>query len=248
MKKFLVSFLLLAVLMVPLGVMAQDMDIDPTSADANKDGESEIVAVVNGEEITAQELAQNANLNQVLRQLSQVDQQLAQLLTNSEAGNKVLADLRKAKLDSLIDNTLLKQEVEESNINLSQEEIDEIYEQQKSSILKQNEMDEKQFLSALENQGFENEAAYKNEFANNPQIKINKLIEKEVVDNIEVSEKEIKEAYEQNKDAFAQTGQDVSYEQIKPRLEQMLKQQKQNQAIKEYLEKLRDNSEVEIKI
>ncbi|ADO78118.1 SurA N-terminal domain-containing protein [Halanaerobium praevalens] len=241
MKKFLVSFLLLTVLMVPMNVFAQDVDSDSKQ-------EPKVVAVVNGEEITAQELAQNAKLNQILRQLSQVDQQLVKLLTNSEAGNKVLADLRKAKLDSLIDNTLLKQAVKDSDINLSQEEIDEIYNKQKSSILKQNKMDEKQFLSVLKKQGFENEAAYKNEFANNPQIKINKLIEKEVVDNIEVSEKEIKEAYEQNKDAFAQTGQDVSYEQIKPRLEQMLKQQKQNQAIKEYLEKLRDNAEVEIKI
>lgn len=241
MKKFLVSFLLLTVLMVPINVFAQDLDSDSKQ-------EPKVVAVVNGEEITAQELAQNAKLNQILRQLSQVDQQLVKLLTNSEAGNKVLADLRKAKLDSLIDNTLLKQAVKDSDINLSQEEIDEIYNKQKSSILKQNKMDEKQFLSVLKKQGFENEAAYKEEFSSNPQIKINKLIEKEVLANIEVSEKEIKEAYEQNKDAFAQTGQDLSYEKIKPRLEQMLKQQKQTQAIKEYLEKLRDNAEVEIKI
>lgn len=240
MKKFLVSFLLLTVLMVPMAAMAQNMETDSAKP--------KVVATVNGEEITSQELAQKANLSQILRQVSQADQQLVRLLTSSEAGNKVLEKLRKAKLDSLIDNVLLKQAVENEDIKLSQKEKDEIYEQQKSSILKQNKMDEKQFLSVLKKQGFENESAYKKEFSNNPQIKINKLIQEKVLSNIEVSEKEVKEAYEENKDAFAQSGQDVSYEKIKPRLEQMLKKQKQNKAIKNYIEKLREDAEVEINI
>jgi DNA-binding transcriptional regulator GbsR (MarR family) len=106
-------------------------------------------------------------------------------------------------------------------------------------------MDEEQFLSILEQRGYENEEAYKEEFSNNPQIKINKLIEEEVLADIEVSEEELKSAYEENKEAFEQSGQDASFEKLKPQLEQMLKQQQQSQAINQYLDKLREDAEIE---
>ena len=246
MKKILISLLLITVLMVPTAVMAQDMEMNGDQADVSSSNQAnEVVATVNGEEISSQQLAQQVNINQILQQISRVDQNLAQILASSEAGSQVLEELRKSKLDSLIDNVLLKQAAEESDITLTQSEIDKIYQQQKKSILKQNKMDEKQFLSALEKQGYEDEAAYKEEFSNNPQIKINKLIEEKVVSNIEISEKELKQAYDQNKDALAQSGQDVSFEKLKPKLKQMLKQQKQNKAIQDYLKQLREDAEIE---
>jgi hypothetical protein len=247
MKKILVSLLLITVLMVPTAVMAQEMNGEPADPNLGQNlNANQVVATVNGEKITSQQLSQQANVNQILQQVSQIDQQLAQLLASSEAGNTVLEELQKAKLDSLIDNVLLEQAAEESDINLTQAEKDEIYEQQKSQILQQNQMDQEQFLSILEQQGYEDEAAYKEEFSNNPQIKSNKLIEEEVLANIEVSEEELQQAYEENKDAFAQSGQeDTSFEDLKPQLEQMLKQQKQSQAINQYLEELREDAEIE---
>ncbi|RAK09849.1 SurA-like protein [Halanaerobium saccharolyticum] len=250
MKKIFVSLLLITVLMVPTAALAQDMEMNgdqpADSALSQNTQANQVVATVNGEEITSQQLAQQANVNQILQQVSQVDQQLAQLLASSEAGNTVLEELQKAKLDNLIDNVLLRQAAEESDITLSQAEKDEIYQQQKQSILQQNQMNEEQFQSILEQQGYENEAAYKEEFSNNPQIKINKLIEEEVVANIEISEEELQQAYDENEEAFAQSGQeDTSFESLKPQLEQMLRQQKQNQAIQEYLEQLREDAEIE---
>jgi len=236
--------------MVPTAVLAQDMEMNgeqpADSALSQNSQANQVVATVNGEEITSQQLAQQANVNQILQQVSQVDQQLAQILASSEAGSTVLEELQKAKLDNLIDNVLLRQAAEESDITLTQAEKDEIYQQQKQSILQQNQMNEEQFQSILKQQGYENEAAYKEEFSNNPQIKINKLIEEEVMSNIEVSEEELKQAYDENKEAFAQSGQeDTSFEALKPQLEKMLKQQKQNQAIKEYIQQLREDAEIE---
>ena len=246
MKKILVSLLLITVLMVPTAAMAQDMELDGGEpADQSLNQGNQVVATVNGEEISSQQLAQQANVNQILQQVSQVDQQLAQLLASSEAGNTVLEELQKAKLDGLIDNVLLEQAAEESDITLTQEEKNEIYEQQKSAILQQNQMDEEQFLSILEQRGYENEEAYKEEFSNNPQIKINKLIEEEVLADIEISDEELKSAYDENKEAFEQSGQDASFEELKPQLEQMLKQQQQSQAINQYLEELREDAEIE---
>lgn len=232
--------------MVPTTVMAQEMNGEPADPSLSQNlNANQVVATVNGEEITSQQLSQQANVNQILQQVSRVDQQLAQILASSEAGNTVLKELQKAKLDSLIDNVLLEQAAEESDITLTQEEKNEIYEEQKSAILQQNQMDEEQFLSILEQRGYENEEAYKEEFSNNPQIKINKLIEEEVLADIEISEEELKQAYEENKDALEQSGQDASFEELKPQLEQMLKQQQQSQAINQYLDKLREDAEIE---
>lgn len=247
MKKVLISLLLITVLMVPTAAVAQEMNGEPADPALGENlNANQVVATVNGEEITSQQLAQQINVNQILQQVSQVDQQLAQLLASSEAGKTILNELRKAKLDSVIDNVLLEQAAEESDITLTQAEKDEIYQQQKDAILQQNQMDQEQFLSILEQQGYENEAAYKEEFSNNPQIKINKLIEEKVLSNIEISEEELQQAYDDNKDAFAQSGQEnTSFEELKPQLEQMLKQQKQSQAINQYLDQLREDAEIE---
>ncbi|SIQ44481.1 SurA N-terminal domain-containing protein [Halanaerobium kushneri] len=246
MKKILVSLLLITVLMVPTAVMAQQMNGEPADPSLSKNlNANKVVATVNGEKITSQQLAKQAKVNQILQQVSQVDQQLAQILASSEAGNSVLKKLQQAKLDSLIDNVLLEQAAEESDINLTQAEKDKIYQQQKSAILKKNQMDEKQFLSILKQQGYKNEAAYKKEFTNNPQIKINKLIEEKVLADIKVSEKELQQAYDKNKEALAQNGKDTSFKELKPRLKKMLKQQKQSKAINQYLAKLREDAKIE---
>jgi len=249
MKKVLVSILLITVLMVPATIMAQDMELDaeqPADPSLKENiNSNSTVAEVNGEKITQEELNQQANVNQLLQRVSQIDRQLVQILAESEAGSQVLEQYQKKQLDSIINNVLLKQKAEKAGITLNDEEKEEIYQEQKKAIMEQNEMDEEQFSSALEQQGFENEEAYKEEFLNNPQLKVNKLIEKEVASDIEISEEELKEAYEENKEVFAQGEGQVSFEKLKPQLEQMLTQQKRNQKINQYLSNLKENADIE---
>mgnify|MGYP000120139267 CR=1 FL=1 len=248
MKKILLSLLLITVLMVPTTVMAQDMEINgeqpADSALAENINSNSAVAEVNGEKITQAELKQQANINQLLKRVSRIDQQLVKILAESKAGNNVLKEYQKQQLDSIIDNILLEQKAEEEGISLSSQEKDEIYQKQKQAILDQNKMDEDQFLSVLEKQGYENETEYKNEFLNNPQLKVNKLIEEEIAADIEVSESELKEAYESNKEIFAQGKENVSFEKLKPQLKQMLKQQKKRKKIDNYLSDLRKDAEI----
>lgn len=250
MKKKLVILFLVTALIVPTTIFAQDMEIDPDqpadpSLEDNAQQQGQVVAEVNGEKIMQQELAQQANVNQLLQQVSQIDQTFVQLLVNSEEGNALLETYQEQQLDSLINNVLLEQQVEEENISLSDSEADEFYQKQKQSILQNNNMSEEEFKSALENQGYASESEYKNEIMGNPQFKINKLIEEKVVSNIQVSEEELKEAYEDNKENFQQQDENVSFEDVKPRLEQMLVQQKQSQQINEYLEELRNEADIE---
>jgi hypothetical protein len=250
MKKKLVIFFLVTALIVPTTIFAQDMEInsdqpaDP-SLEKNAQQQNQVVAKVNGEKITQQELAKQANVNQLLQQLSQIDQTFVQLLVNSKEGNALLETYQKKQLDSIINNVLLKQEVKEENITLSSSEADEFYQKQKQTILKNNNMSEEEFKSALKNQGYASESEYKKKIMENPQFKIKKLIEEEVVNNIQVSEKELKQAFENNKENFQQQNKNVSFEDVKPRLEQMLVQQKQSKQISQYLEKLRNEADIE---
>lgn len=250
MKKKLVILFLVTALIVPTTIFAQDMEMNPDqpadpSLEKNAQQQVQVVAEVNGEKITQQELAKQANVNQLLQQVSQIDQTFVQLLVNSEEGNALLERYQKQQLDSLINNVLLKQQVEEENITLSESEAEEFYQNQKQAILQNNNMSEEEFKSALENQGYASEDEYKNEIMKNPQFKINKLIEEEVVNNIEVSEDELQAAYEENKENFQQQNKNASFEDLKPRLEQMLVQQKQRQQINQYLEELRNEAEIE---
>ena len=248
MKKILVSILLITVLMVPTTIMAQEMELDgqqPADPALEKNiNSNSIVAEVNSEEITQAELKQQANINQLLKRVSRIDQQLVKILAESKAGNNVLKEYQKQQLDSIIDNILLEQKAEEEGISLSSQEKDEIYQKQKQAILEQNKMDEDQFLSVLEKQGYQNEKEYKNEFLNNPQLKVNKLIEEEIASDIEVSESELKEAYDENKEIFAQGKENVSFEKLKPQLKQMLRQQKKRKKIDNYLSDLRKDAEI----
>lgn len=251
MKKILISLLVITVLIVPTSVFAQEMDMTPEEPiDPNIEEEmgDNIVAEVNGEEITGQQLAQQADVNNLLQEVSQIDQQLAQVLVNTESGNEVLDEFQRLKLDSLINNVLLSQQAEELGIELTEQEVDEIYQGQKESIKQQNDLSEEEFLAVLENQGFESEEEYKQAFADNPSLKVNKLIEQEVLANLEISEEELLQQYEENEEHFTQGGETIPFEQIRPQLEQMMMQQRQNEVINDYIEDLRDDANIEIMI
>lgn len=246
MKKLISLFLLLTILSLPAAA-AQELELEtnkPADPSLAQGLNNNVVATVNGQKINSQQLAKQLNFNQLLKQVNQVDQNLAQILAGSEAGKEVLEELKVAKLDNLINSVLLKQQVEKEGIELSQSETDKIYQKQKEAIMKQNQMTEKDFANILKKQGYQDESEYKDKFANNPQLKINKLIEKKVVSKIEVSEKEIKKAYQKNKKAFSQSDQEPTYKKLKPRLKRMLKNQKKNQAIDKYLKDLRENAEI----
>lgn len=253
MKQKLIVLLLLTALLIPTSVFAQDMEINPNqpadpSLEKNNEQHGKVVAEVNDEEIYQEELSQKANINQLLQQINQIDQGFTQLLVNSEEGNNLLQSYERQQLDSLINQTLLEQEVEEQNISLSSSEADKFYQQQKEAVLNNNNLSEEEFQKALNNQGFESEEEYKEELMANPRFKINKLIEKEIAANVEVSNEELRNEYENNKERFQNQGKQLSFEEVKPQLEKMMVQQKQSQLVNQYIEDLREEADIEINI
>mgnify|MGYP006287961195 FL=1 len=253
MKKNLIVLLLLTALLIPTSIFAQDMEIDPNqpadpSLEKNNEQQGKVVAEVNDEEIYQEELSQKANINQLLQQINQIDQGFTQLLVNSEEGNNLLQSYERQQLDSLINQTLLVQEVEEQNISLSSSEADKFYQQQKEAVLNNNNLSEEEFQKALNNQGFESEEEYKEELMSNPRFKINKLIEEEIAADVDVSDEELRNEYENTKERFQNQGEQLSFEEVKPQLEKMMVQQKQSQQVNQYIEDLREEADIEINI
>lgn len=246
-KKLISTALVIILLILPVTAFAQTLNLNPEQpADPNLKNkiESGIIAEVNGQKITKKELAREANINRILTKVNKIDQQFVQALTRTESGKKVIEEYQKKQLDNLINNILLQQKAKKLGISLSQTEKEKLYQKRKKSILKNNDLSQKEYLSILNKQGFANEKEYKQQFFKNPQLKVNKLIENKVISNIEVSESEIKKVYEENKDQFTKNGQSQNLEKVKSQIKEMLKQQKRNKQIKEYVEQLRTKAEI----
>ena len=99
------------------------------------------------------------------------------------------------------------------------------------AAFKEQGMDEKEFMSQIETQ-----------------VKVDKLIDKQAGD-IDPSEDETKEAYETMKAQQEEAGSEEElpkYDEIKPQLEEQLKQQKRAEATQSYVEKLRKDADVKV--
>jgi len=64
------------------------------------------------------------------------------------------------------------------------------------------------------------------------------------VSDIEVTEAEIKEVYEKNKEQFTKNNETQSLEKVKPQIKAMIKQQKRNKQISDYVSQLRKQAEI----
>ena len=198
-NKILAMFALLLIIpLLSVNVMAQ------SSNSQSQSKKSEIVATVNGEEITRTKLQRAAGTQQLVMKIAKTNQQFAQLLYSSEAGQNLLEEFNKTKLEEVINNTLLKQAAAESDVELTEKEKNEMFNQQVSKIKKQNNLTDEQFESALSKQGIESIDQYKKMFLENENLLIQKFIEEKVLADVEISDQEAKEFYNNNTQKYKQ--------------------------------------------
>ncbi|MGM0438314.1 MAG: peptidylprolyl isomerase [Bacillota bacterium] len=196
MFKKIIIFAAIIALLFATPIMATE----GTSSDEN---EADLAAIVNGEKITISELDQFANMQQLIMSLYQSNQQFTQLLLQTEAGQDLLNEFRKTKLDGMITMELLKKEAEKRNIELSEEEKDEMFNQQLASIKQNNNLTDDQLLSSLNEQGISSLEEYKGIFLENNKdnLVLNKLMQ-EVTKEVSISDEEAKEYYNNNKNQY----------------------------------------------
>ena len=194
----IISAIMLLVLSIP--VLAQDaQDVNETITEETP----EIAAYVNGNEISMQELEQFAGVRNILMQLLQSNQEFASVILQTEAGQNVVEEFRKLKLEQLVTNELLVQEAKDRGIEVNNEEMNNIFDQQINALKQQNNLNEEQLEKAIQQQGFESMQQYKDMFFENNMngFLVNKLRE-EVINKVEVSDEEAQEFYNNNQQQF----------------------------------------------
>jgi len=173
---------------------------------------NEEVALVNGDSVTANELEQFAQTQQLVMQISKVDRTFAQLLFSSDPGQNLLKEYRKVQLDKLINQKLLSQAAQESSVQVTQKEKDKYFNQQVEQIKQQNNLTQEEFEKVLQQQGIPSVEEYKERFLENSNILVNKFLQTEVYSDINISKEEAKKYYENNKEQFKQNKRvDVSH-------------------------------------
>jgi len=188
-------FLAILILMFTTTIMAEEGTVSKEEAD--------LAAVVNNEKITISELDKFANMQSLIMSLYQSNQQFTQLLLQTEAGQNLLNEYRKTKLDGMITMKILQMEAEKRNIELSEEDKNKMFNQQLNSIKQNNNLTNDQLLASLNEQGISSLEEYKGMFLENNEdnLIINKLMEK-VTSKVTISDKEAKEYYNNNKNKY----------------------------------------------
>lgn len=200
---------------------------DENASKGNENKNSEIVAKVNGTEITR----------------NQFDETLEQLYNSQGIDVGSLDESQQQQLqasvvDQLVNNELLLQSAENENITATDEEINT----QIQSIKEQLGSDEEYQNALLANNLTEEKL--KEDLSK--EVAIQKYI-KTNIGEVTVSEDEIQDFYDQYSEQHSADEEEVpELEQIKPQIEQTLIQDKQNQEVEKLLEKLRAENEIEV--
>lgn len=193
----------------------------------------DIVAEVNGEEVTKEEFeaVYAGQFQQAAMQAQMSGQEIDQ------------DQLKEQVTESLIGQELLIQEAGNRGYSASEEEMDKTL----TDLAAQNGLESKeQFLTALEEQGMPEEEVMSQL---ETQVKVNQLIAEET-GSIEPTEKELQELYDQAKAQQEQTGGEElpPFEEVKPQLEEQIKMQKEREATQTLVAELRENADVTVHI
>lgn len=133
-------------------------------------------------------------------------------------------------LSSMVNQVLILQEAKKKNVQVSQAEIDKSVKQVEDSLKGQGQ----NLDAALAAQGMTKQELIM-------QLKLRTLVEKLLADKIKVTDKEIADYIEKNKDTFPA---DMKEPDIKKGVEEQLKQQKMAAASQTWLEELNKSAKI----
>ena len=206
----------------------------PEMPEPDLEGIPEVVAQVNGEEVSKEEFetAYTGQFQQAAMQAQMSGQEIDQ------------NQLKNQLAESMVGQELLIQEAENQELTASEEEVDQTLEQ----LAQQNGLESKdEFLSALNEQGMaEDEVMSQIE----TQVKVDQLIAESAGDT-DPSNEELEAAYEQVKAQQEQMGSEEelpAFDELKPELEEQVKMQKENEATQTLVAELREKADVTINL
>lgn len=133
-------------------------------------------------------------------------------------------------LSMLVRNTLIEQEAKKQNVTVSEKEVDDQIKKLESNLQKQGQ----KLDQALKMQGMTREDLRKI-------IRLDQMVSKMVGKDINITDKQVNEYIEKNKDALPQ-GQNEA--QLKTSVKEQLRQQQLNEKVRTWLEKLQKDAKI----
>lgn len=133
-------------------------------------------------------------------------------------------------LDTLVRDALIQQKAREANVTVSDEEIDEQVNKVKESLEQQG----RSLDQALEAQGMSQDDLRE-------VLKLDRLVFKLVGKDVSVSEEEVNDYIEQNRESFPE---DTDEAELKKQIEEQLKQQKTSEKVRDWLAKIQEEANV----
>lgn len=188
----------------------------------------DVVAIVNDQDITKAEF--DASYEQYKLTYAQ------QGMNIDDMEEDQVKQIEQKVVDQLVNSRLLLQAAEKNNIEAAEEEVQQSLEQIKGQFDKEEE-----FTAALEANKL-TLAQLEKQIAD--ELKVNQYISENITE-VAVEEEEIKAMYDQYKE---QSEEIPSYEEVKAQLEQEIAQQKNQVEVGKLVEKLRNESEIEVLI
>ena len=195
----------------------------------------DVVAEVNGEEITKEEFEQVYT---------------GQFQQAAMMGQEVNQDEMKTQIaDGMVSERLLVQEADNREVSASEEDVDAMI----SEIVEANGMEsEDEFFTAMEESGM-SEDEIRSELEK--QVKVEALIAEETGD-IEPSDEELEEIYDEQiaareeaqSEGEGEETEPPAFEDVKPQIEQQLISEKQAEAAQGLAEELREDADVTINL
>ncbi len=199
----------------------------------------EVVAVVDGKEISGETFAENYEA-----QFQQLAMQ-AQMSGEEPDQDK----LKQQALEMLINSELLVMEAEEQGFSASEEDVDEYL----AKMAEDNGLESSEkLMEELKGQGLSEERIREDL---QKEVLIDQVVE--TLDVKEPSDKELKEMYDTQVEQLEAMNEQVeeeqaqeapSFEEMEPQLKQQAVMQKENEAISKFLDELRNDTEIETKL
>ncbi|NUL46255.1 peptidylprolyl isomerase [Cellulosimicrobium funkei] len=227
------------------GAQAAPEDAQPSMPEPDVENVPDVVATVNGEEITGEEFtaAYQAQFQQMAMQSQMSGQEMNQ------------DEMKKQLAESLVGTELLVQDAEEQGHTATEEDVNAFLEETaKSSEL--GSVDE--LMATFEEQGYPEDQVRADA---HKQLMLDQSIEE--MDIPEPTDEELKELYDSSMaaqsqgqggaSAPAEGGESAqpetpSFEELKPQLQEQVTSQKENEALTQKMEELREGAEVEVKL
>lgn len=233
MKKFLAVVLV----SLPLIALAQPADDTP-----------QVVAKVNGEEITKAELDRLTNLTGILFSLYRQYPRFAQVLLTTDEGKALLKAYERAVLDSIIDWRLLVQEAKERGLEVPADQLAAEVDKTIAGIMERNQLTEEQLVEILQAQRGQTLEDFRSEIAGELEERmLVDLLRDSVTAEVSVGKEEIEAYYEEHRDSFTDTEGNVRpLDEVAGEILTALMREKKDALWKVLLEELRAQAQVEI--